>query len=83
MVVRIIVVVVNLEDSVDGEEIRFVAIANMSKEYHGFADFQAEFMGKFPGWFQGGESVENRPASPKPQKAGWNRSIPIPPFAIR
>ena len=32
MVVRIIVVVVDLEDLVDGEEIRFVAIANMRKE---------------------------------------------------
>jgi hypothetical protein len=31
MVVRIIVDVVDLEDSVDGEEIRFVAIANMPK----------------------------------------------------
>lgn len=49
MVVRIIVVVVDLEDFVDGEEIRFVAIANISKEYHGSPDFQAKFWDKFSG----------------------------------
>jgi len=32
MVVRIIVDVVDLEDFVNGEEIRFVAIANMQRE---------------------------------------------------
>ena len=82
MVVRIIVVVVDLEDFVDREEIRFVAIANMSKEYHGSPDFQAEFMGKFSGWFLAWESTAHRPA-PRPQKAGWNRSVPILPFVIR
>ena len=82
MVVRIIVVVVDLEDFVDGVEIRFVAIASIWEEYHGSPDFQAEFMDKFSGWFLAWESTAHRPA-PRPQKAGWNMSNPILPFVIR
>jgi len=40
MVVRIIEVVVDLEDFVDGDVIRFVAIANIQKAYHASQEFK-------------------------------------------
>ena len=58
MVVHIIVVVVDLEDFVDGEEIRFVAIANIPKGYHGSLYFQAQFLSNFSGWFLKGDPPE-------------------------
>jgi hypothetical protein len=51
MVVPIIVVVVDLEDLVDGEIIRFVAIANMRKAYHGKWASTVELTMNFPDAF--------------------------------
>jgi hypothetical protein len=61
MVVHIIVVVVDLEDFVDREEIRFVAIANIPKGYHGSFYFQAEFMSNRSGWLLKGAPPELAP----------------------
>jgi hypothetical protein len=54
MVVPIIVVVVDLEDFVDGEKIRFVAIANIAREYHASRKFQPKFIARLPGRVQRG-----------------------------
>src|SRR5271169_2188969 len=46
IVVRLIVLVVDVEVLVDGQVIRFVAVANIGKAYHATPIFQPKFIGR-------------------------------------
>ena len=71
MVVRLIImVVVGVEVRINGEEIRFVALANISSAYHAHPDFQLKFREKWA--VKGKANIERNIIF---LIGGWNTSV--------